>query len=221
MKRTRQNILVCVALVGLLGLTTAAQGDIIVQYGFGSGVSPDAGSVAADVVAGDVTGDFEGSISGRGDTSGDPYSDGNTKSIFWQGTSDGSAAFTLDADDPLFINYSRIVFKIDHETEVVDDEWFVQSSATSGDIATGGITTNVDGNGTWTLADVDLSGITELQGQDQVTFTVGFRGVSTGPTTSTTRIDKIQVEGTVVPEPATMALLGLGGLGMLIRRKRA
>ena len=34
------------------------------------------------------------------------------------------------------------------------------------------------------------------------------------------RMDEIEINSGFVPEPATLALLGLGGLGMLIRRKR-
>ncbi|MFP4140257.1 MAG: PEP-CTERM sorting domain-containing protein [Planctomycetota bacterium] len=222
MKTTRMNILVCAALVGLLGLATAAQGDIIVQYGFGTDdgkayAAPDPGSVADYVTASDVSG---GSGSGVGDTDDeDPYDDGNTRSIYWQSTSDGSAEFTLDAADGYTVDYSHIAFKIDSEIATDDDEWYV-SSDIFGEIAAGDITTDVDGNGNWTLADVDLSGESQLKGVDEVTFTIGFRDAATG-TYSNVRIDKIQVEGTVVPEPATMALLGLGGLGMLIRRKRA
>jgi hypothetical protein len=34
-------------------------------------------------------------------------------------------------------------------------------------------------------------------------------------------VDEVEVsDGNVIPEPATMALLGLGGLGALLRRKR-
>jgi hypothetical protein len=219
MKKTA--VLLAAACVMLAASSAGA--DVIVQYGFADSggsatTSPDTGSVAANVSAGSVSG---GGGSGRGDTSSDPYSDGNTRSRYWDNTSDDSLVFTLDADDPFLVNYTRIVFKIDNENSSIDPTWFVQSSATSGDIATGDITTSIDDNGDWTLADVDLSGIAALQGQDQVTFTVGFRDAGVSQAADTTRIDKIQVEGTVVPEPATMSLLAIGGLGALLRRKRS
>jgi len=34
-------------------------------------------------------------------------------------------------------------------------------------------------------------------------------------------VDQLVIDTRCAPEPATMALLGLGGLGMLFRRKRS
>lgn len=81
----------------------------------------------------------------------------------------------------------------------------------------GTFTTN---NGT----SVDLSGVTALQ--DLTDETVEFRfllGDDSGATSRIHVLDNIVLNGdvTVVPEPSATALLGLGGLALVLRRRRA
>ena len=80
-------------------------------------------------------------------------------------------------------------------------------------------------NYNWKIADFS----TEITTFDATAFnvnTTGFSNDFTGGTFGVARGDSVsggdntQVYVTYVPEPATMALLGLGGLGVLLRRKR-
>jgi hypothetical protein len=220
MKKTA--VLLAAACVMLAASSAGA--DVIVRYGFldDPGThdwdAPDAGYPIANVAATNVASNNWNGDSGRGDTSSTPYDDGNTDSIYWYAKTDGEAFFTLDAADTYAVNYTSISFKIDAQTAAANDEWYVSTDLT-GELGSDEIITSVDGNGEWTLAQLDLSGVSALQGVDEVIFTVGFRDVATS--VDSVRIDKIQVEGTVVPEPATMSLLAIGGLGALLRRKRS
>jgi hypothetical protein len=84
---------------------------------------------------------------------------------------------------------------------------------------------------------LDLSGLATLGGTLQVDFVNGFTpslgqefdlilGLATGQFSQVLGLPagwhvEYSAEGvTVLPEPATMALVALGGLGMLVRRRR-
>lgn len=60
---------------------------------------------------------------------------------------------------------------------------------------------------------------TEVQNVKAVkmTYTSPYHSIQPGDAVG---LSEVRFVGTVVPEPATMALLGLGGLGLLLGRKR-
>lgn len=70
----------------------------------------------------------------------------------------------------------------------------------------------------WEIETYDLSSITDIDDQDAVTFRITLDGATGG--SGNNRFDNITVEGTVIPEPTSLALLGLGGL-LIARRRRA
>jgi hypothetical protein len=73
---------------------------------------------------------------------------------------------------------------------------------------------------TYALVSLDLSGVAALNSNPLVKFRLTYDG-ATG-STGNNRIDNFYVQGTAVPEPASLALLGLGAIGCvgLIRRKK-
>ena len=65
----------------------------------------------------------------------------------------------------------------------------------------------------WETRSIDLSGVTALQGlSSAVTFSFTFSDVSTGtPAKANMRMDDILMEGSVIPEPATLGLISMAG----------
>lgn len=74
----------------------------------------------------------------------------------------------------------------------------------------------------WQSGTLPLSGVTGVDATGRTS--IKFRIYSTDDTSSTsqyTLLDDVVITGNVVPEPATLALVGLGGLAMLRRRSTA
>ena len=77
---------------------------------------------------------------------------------------------------------------------------------------------NASGPTVLTANYVQYTGPVGVTGEDSILFRV--RGDFTGNQGRSFRFDDIVVNGEVIPEPASLALLGLGGLLLLPRRKR-
>lgn len=79
-------------------------------------------------------------------------------------------------------------------------------------------------NGTNNAFDIDLSGFltdTTLSAGESAVFTWAH-GPAENPAGNTAiRIDNMAISGEVIPEPASLALLGIGGLLIAARRRRA
>jgi hypothetical protein len=60
---------------------------------------------------------------------------------------------------------------------------------------------------------------TTLAAGESAVFTINFSD-TTGSGSSLSLIDNVAFQGTVVPEPSSIALIGLGGLALFFRRRR-
>ena len=65
----------------------------------------------------------------------------------------------------------------------------------------------------------DLTGISALENASSVTFRLVATGAASG-TAGTNRVDNFNIEATAIPEPTSLAVIGLGGL-LALRRRRA
>jgi hypothetical protein len=71
---------------------------------------------------------------------------------------------------------------------------------------------------TFALVTVDLTGIGAVANQSSVTLRYAVDGASSN--SGNNRIDNLQINATAIPEPATLALAGLGLLGVVTVRRR-
>ena len=71
---------------------------------------------------------------------------------------------------------------------------------------------------TFALATVDLTGVAAVADQSSVTFRYAVDGASSN--SGNNRIDNLQINATAIPEPGTLALAGLGLLGVVASRRR-
>lgn len=146
-----------------------------------------------------------------------------------QGTpssTDNYFVFTVDAEPGFLLNLEELrydfwVSPTTSATTSADVEAFV--SVDGGSFVSFGSITAIDNDGDANVAapvataNLDLSSIT---GAESVEVRIGV-GYSQGNSAGISGFAQgIQLEGSVVPEPASIALLGLGGL-MMLRRRRA
>lgn len=219
----------CVSMLALAAAAGVAHADLISEWNFNaSNTTPSTGAGVASLIGG-TTATF---ASGTGSSDlGLPNSAWNTTTYPAQGTGSGTAGAMFMVDTTMF---EDITVEFDHR----------QSNTASRFLA---LEYTLDGGSSWTAANVfeatlggaiwhndRLTDLSAIAGADN-NPNFGFRIVSifapsTGAYTAaqpgssygvsgTIRFDMVQVSGTKVPAPGSLALLGLGGL-LAARRRR-
>lgn len=108
------------------------------------------------------------------------------------------------------------------------DAWtlsVVSGAITTGDIANGANPNSGSGTALWTDYDIALGGLADntLEAGQSVVFRLDFaQDSSQGPSGHHQYSDNFALTGTVaaIPEPSSLAILGLAGFGMLVRRRK-
>ncbi len=143
-------------------------------------------------------------------------------------TRGGVLTFTLTNDSGLDRTMDGFYFDAVRRNTQSATGWSLSfSGAISGTAASGAITSVANMNGaTSGQRDkvVDLTGLTDgvwEAGTDAI-FSLTFSGATgtSGGGGQETLIDNIGITADVVPEPSTTALLGLGGLALILRRRK-
>ena len=222
----------------VVGLAGMAGADVIADYNFGvdngdgsytttlASADSDVNTTASDLVLGDgldgTVARFSTTTDGKGREGGNPLpayrftSDNfNLDGSF---ASDDYIEFQITADagdlapwDQLSIDRQR-----SNSTEYPID---LQTSTDGVTFGSFGLLGDISTDDAFETGTIDLSGLGALATGETMYFRLFIRGDAVQfPDARSLLVDNIQVS--VVPEPATMALLGIGGLGVLIRRKK-
>ena len=204
-------------LVGLmvLGLAATAGAEVILQYTF-------TGSVATpSTEASGVTGTSFGVSPQTGFTYGSTGGAPTPPAVFTSGWNQGtptaywSFGLTLGAGLQFADTPDSLTFSFDYRsTSTGPVNWQLDYDAGSGWslLASGALTANSAWN---SVANADASDL------DGVSGTVNFRlyGYAASSASGTWGVDNVTLNGSVIPEPTTVVMMGIGLIGIVFARR--
>ena len=135
----------------------------------------------------------------------------NVNSDYW--------SFTIDPGSNT-IDITSFDFYYSRENTNSADQWILRSSLDgyAANIQTGGVPGTLAGVSNAMTFDTTTLNLTDID--EAITFR--FYTYSAAASSRFLRVDDIRVQGTVtIPEPSSALLLGLGGLGLVLRRRRS
>lgn len=214
------------AIVALAGLAVGASADIVAGWNFNAGAasgSPAPATVGASTGTGTASATAAAAnlvyfTSGAGALNdltsagaGNDYAIQNGTS----GANNGSTlTFTFDSTGYLDLVFSFVV----RRTSTGFNSTAIQAFDGSTWVSAGFVSYATDTS--YLVNVVDLSSLSFLNDNASASVRLVFSGGSTSSTSGNNRFDNVYFEGSLIPTPATAALMGLGGL-VAARRRRA
>lgn len=217
----------------MASLVSSANAALLASWSFTD--SSQAGvATSGNLIAGDQDGNFSGNAGGYASASVSTTASGASlvrTAVFFLKAADLASAsierFTFDAlrgtgaNPPVATGTraTRVSVVADVGTGSADVGGFVLGSNVSG------LTVSPDSNSNLTASYTEYEGVfstpVSLAGGDVLRLTVTYTGTA-GTTTASTvlRLDDMQIFGSAVPEPTSMAVFGLLGAGVIARRIR-
>jgi hypothetical protein len=123
---------------------------------------------------------------------------------------DASSASSLNQMDLLFTSFTQGSGSVDYSEEIFDGTGLNLLTSTSGSISNAG---------SWLQHDtLQFSSTDAIHVEKTFTLSLGFT-VNGAPINDSVSLVGV-IEQNAVPEPASMAALAIGGMGLLVRRRR-
>ncbi|MEZ6232805.1 MAG: hypothetical protein R3B68_01325 [Phycisphaerales bacterium] len=208
------------AIVALAGVAGFANADVLANWTFESSVPTTAGPFAAEAglnAAGSFASGFHASTAA---VYSNPVGNGSTESFSSNNWGVGDYyQFTTST-----VGYNSILFGWSQTASSTGPQTFDVEWSTNGTVFNTLVNDYVVGTTTWssgTLNPLSVFAPVALPAAAENLPTVWVRltnQVTPGGTGGTNRVDNITIEGTLVPAPGSLALLGLAGL--VARRRR-
>ena len=165
--------------------------------------------VDGDIImfAGSTVGGLPGDVSGRGAAfrvGDDAHNNGSYAQFAFDATGYGDLALTFATKTTAGTGFTSMD---------------IQVSGNGTDFTTVQTLTNLRDDANWLVKSIDLSGINMLENNADAAIRIVFFGGDAANPTANTRVENFIIQGSVVPTPGSVALLGLGGLAATRRRR--